>query len=85
MVASRMHSLDTSVAEAHPRYEYGYDAKGNQTSMRDNIFQTEPADAATIDRSGMRETAFTFDWRGNQTSRTLPDGTNPGTVYIFSP
>jgi hypothetical protein len=42
---------------------------GNQTSLRDNIFQLVPSDAGTIDSSLMRETTFTFDWMGNQTSR----------------
>ncbi len=59
VVASRMHSLDTSVAEVHPRYEYGYDAKGNQMSLRDSIFQTDlrPSTgipAAPVDRVGQR-------------------------------
>ncbi len=62
------------------RYEYGYDASGNQISLIDNIFQEDPADASGIDRSGARETAFAYDWRGNQISRTLPDGS---TEYFF--
>ena len=64
----------TSGEMVHVRYEYAYDAMGNQISLKDNIFQTDPANAATIDKSGMRETQFTYDWRNNQTSRTLPDG-----------
>ncbi|MEX0726124.1 MAG: hypothetical protein WD065_07635 [Planctomycetaceae bacterium] len=42
-----------------PRYEYEFDAMGNQTLIRDPLG---------------RETQFTFDARGNQLSRTLPLG-----------
>ncbi|MEX1232941.1 MAG: putative Ig domain-containing protein [Planctomycetaceae bacterium] len=42
-----------------PRYEYEFDALGNQTSIRDPLG---------------RETRFTFDDRGQQLSRTLPLG-----------
>ena len=40
----------------HPRYEYEYDAAGNRTVLRDGVFQTDPLDPDTIDRSGARET-----------------------------
>ncbi|HEX6985901.1 MAG TPA: hypothetical protein VF170_11015 [Planctomycetaceae bacterium] len=46
-------------AVKRPRYEYGYDAFGNQTRI--------------VDPNG-HETRFTFDGRGNQLSRTLPLG-----------
>ena len=42
-----------------PRYEYGYDAQGNQTLLRDPLG---------------RETWFTFDAQNRQVSRTLPLG-----------
>ena len=42
-----------------PRYEYGYDAQGNQTLVRDPLG---------------RETWFSFDARNHQLSRTLPLG-----------
>ena len=45
-----------------PRYEYGYDAQGNQTLIRDPLGH---------------ETRFTFDDRGNQLTRTLPLGFGP--------
>ncbi|TVS17596.1 MAG: hypothetical protein EA424_12305, partial [Planctomycetaceae bacterium] len=45
-----------------PRYEYGYDAQGNQTLLRDPLG---------------RETRFTFDQRNRQLSRTLPLGFGP--------
>jgi len=64
----------------HVRYEYAYNAAGKQTSLRDSIFQADPLNAGTIDRSGQRETAFEYDWRGNQISRTLPDGSQE---YFF--
>lgn len=65
----------------HVRYEYAYNAAGKQTSLRDNIFQSNPLNAGTIDRSGQRETAFEYDWRGNQISRTLPDGSQEHFFY----
>jgi YD repeat-containing protein len=57
----------------HPRYEYEYDAAGNRTVLRDGVFQTDPLDPNTIDRTGARETAFTYDLQGRQTGRTLPE------------
>jgi len=45
-----------------PRYEYGYDARGNQTLIRDPL---------------LRETWFTFDAQGRQLTRTLPLGFGP--------
>jgi len=48
-----------NAALANPRYEYGYDAQGNQTLIRDPLGH---------------ETRFTFDEHGRQTSRTLPLG-----------
>lgn len=42
-----------------PRYEYGYDERGNQTSI--------------LDPKG-RETRFTYDQQGRQLTRTLPLG-----------
>jgi len=42
-----------------PRYEYGYDAQGNQTLLRDPLG---------------RETWFTFDAQNRQATRTLPLG-----------
>ena len=58
----------------HPRYEYSYNEKGQQTSLRDNIFLSAPLNSGTINRSDQRETVFEYDWNGNQISRTLPDG-----------
>jgi RHS repeat-associated protein len=49
-----------------PRWEYGYDAKGNLVRTRDPLG---------------RETAFTYDERGNQLTRALPDGTAERTEY----
>jgi RHS repeat-associated protein len=43
----------------HPRYEYAYDAQGNQTLIRD---------------ARGRETLFTYDEQGRQLSCTLPLG-----------
>jgi YD repeat-containing protein len=50
-----------------------YDAAGNRTVLRDGVFQTDPLDPDTIDRTGARETAFTYDLQGRQTGHTLPD------------
>jgi RHS repeat-associated protein len=46
-------------AMRHPVYEYAYDARGNQTLIRDPLG---------------RETRFTYDPEGRETSRTLPLG-----------
>ncbi len=61
-----------------PRYEYGYDARGNQVSIRDNVVHVSAGlgdydhdDDSTDDT---RLTLFTFDDRGNQLTRTLPLG-----------
>lgn len=54
---------------AAPRYEYGYDAQGSQTLIRDP--------------SG-RETHFTFDAVGNQLSRTLPLGVESSQAGDFT-
>ncbi|QDU62393.1 tRNA(Glu)-specific nuclease WapA precursor [Planctomycetes bacterium Pan216] len=50
----------------NPRYDYGYDERGNQTSIRD---------------AEDRETTFTYDERGNQLTRTLPDGLTESFEY----
>jgi RHS repeat-associated protein len=47
---------------------------GNGTLIRDNVYQADPADPATIDRSEARETVFTYDRAGRELSRTLPEG-----------
>jgi hypothetical protein len=75
----------------HPRYEYSYDKYGNQTSIRDNIFQLDPTDAATVFYNhnanmggdftqdyNTRVTKFTYDHLNRQTSRTLPLGVAAG-------
>ena len=57
----------------HPRYEYTYDAYGNQTAILADIFQIDPADPTTIsNRSYGHETLFTYDAANNQTSHSLP-------------
>jgi YD repeat-containing protein len=56
-----VHNPATGQSES-PRYEYGYDAQGNRTLLRDPLG---------------RETWFTFDGRNRQLSRTLPLGFGP--------
>lgn len=59
--------VDPATGESvQPRYTYGHDRYGNQTSI------TDPLE---------RETRFAFDSRGRQTSRTLPDGLTERTIY----
>ena len=55
---------------SNPVYEYAYDARGNQTSIKDPL---------------NRVTTFTYDSRGNQLTRTLPMGqtTPTGQVETF--
>jgi len=50
---------DNGNTPKRPTYEYGYDAQGNQTLIRDPL---------------LRETHFTFDALGRQLTRTLPLG-----------
>jgi len=64
-----------------PRYEYGYDANGNQTLIRDNVAQGTDGTIAYDHETGVgyegadvRETRFTFDAQGRQLTRTLPLG-----------
>jgi YD repeat-containing protein len=63
-----------SIGLVHPRYEYRYDAQGNQTAIRDDIYQTDPANPASIFDTDVRVTLFTYDDQGRETSRTLPIG-----------
>ncbi|MBW3597668.1 MAG: hypothetical protein KY475_10370, partial [Planctomycetes bacterium] len=63
----------------HPRYEYGYDAQGNHTHIRDNVQQkadgTIQYDHLAAPGDDVRDTVFTFDTQNRQLSRTLPLGT----------
>jgi RHS repeat-associated protein len=54
--------LENNNQVTRPRYEYGYDAQGNQTLIRDPLG---------------RETRFTFDAQGRQLTRILPLGFGP--------
>ncbi|NLF71274.1 MAG: hypothetical protein GX575_19765 [Candidatus Anammoximicrobium sp.] len=70
-----------------PRYEYGYDANGNQTLIRDNVAQGTDGTITYDHETGVghegadvRETRFTFDAQGRQLTRTLPLG-----VSSFNP
>ncbi|MBN2224505.1 MAG: putative Ig domain-containing protein, partial [Deltaproteobacteria bacterium] len=65
---------DPGIGLVHPRYEYAYDAFGNQVGISDGVYQTDPADAETIDRTGARLTRFGYDDQGRDVSRTLPLG-----------
>ena len=77
---------DPAIGMVHPRYEYGYDQYGNQTTIRDNVYQLDPLDASTIhyDHDGRggdlaqdhdtRVTRFAYDHLNRQQSRTLPMG-----------
>ena len=69
-----------------PRYEYTYDAQGNQVTIRDNVYQIG-SDLATAevfyDHGGTagdfsedydtRVTQFAYDAQGHQLTRTLPE------------
>lgn len=57
--------------QVNPRYEYGYDSRGNQISIRENIKQY--ADG-TIDRSASRETDLSYDEHNRLLTKTLPLG-----------
>ncbi|TWT36616.1 tRNA(Glu)-specific nuclease WapA precursor [Posidoniimonas corsicana] len=69
-----------------PRYEYSYDDYGNRNQVRDNVFVT--ADGVFYDHDGDADdfsidadtqvTKFTFDHRGAQLTRTLPEGVENG-------
>lgn len=59
-------------APTYPRYEYEYDIYGNLITVRDNV--KEDPDTSQIDRTFARETKFTYNELGNQTSRKLPEG-----------
>ena len=74
---------DTS-AVVRPRYEYGYDAQGRQTTIRDNLAQladgTVQSDHDGTAGDDTRQTLFTYDAQGRQLARTLPLG-----VSSFNP
>jgi RHS repeat-associated protein len=59
-----------------PRTEYRYDALGRLVSVRDALYGH-----ATADPLSQRETRITYDERGNQLSRTLPDGSVERSEY----
>ncbi len=61
-----------------PRYEYCYDAYGNQLSIRDNVVHVSPG-LGSYDHDGQpgddtRRTLFAYNSQGRQLSRTLPLG-----------
>ncbi len=79
-----------------PRYEYQYDENGRQTAIIDNAYMEVESGSIIYlmkDANGndvienvvggslpTRSTEFTYDGRGRQTSRELPDGQ---TEYMF--
>jgi RHS repeat-associated protein len=65
----------TGPARVRPRYEYEYDIYGNQVLIRD------PMDDEFGVGTENKETHFTYDHLGRQTSRTLPDGLVETFVY----
>ena len=79
-----------------PRYEYGYDERGNLLTIRDNVYQVTSGGVTQVyyDHGGAadtfdqdydtRVTQFTYDDQGRQTSRTLPLGVaTPGNSTDF--
>jgi len=54
----------------YPRYEYEYDTYGNLITIRDNV--KDYGDSTDADFA--RETKFTYNELGSQTSRKLPEG-----------
>ncbi|MGB0767991.1 MAG: RHS repeat-associated core domain-containing protein [Phycisphaeraceae bacterium] len=62
-----------------PTYAYGYDQYGNQTTI------TDPIGVSTTGDPTDRVTQFTFDDRGRQTTRTLPDTSIEQMVYDDTP
>ena len=69
-----------SQAAGHPRYEYEYDAYGNQTLIRDNVFQLASTGQVLYNHDGQegdddRETRFYYDHL-NRLAELLPD--HPG-------
>ena len=63
-----------------PRCEYVYDNFGNLVEQWDKITESL-AEPPAIDPTNKRQTAFTYDWLNNQTSRTLPNNTTEYTAY----
>src|SRR5262249_40028440 len=67
VVLPQVADSNNSGALTHPRYQYGYDARGNQVFIRDALYGH-----ATVDPASQRQTTMTYDERGNQLSRVLP-------------
>ena len=57
---------DGNTSSDAPRFDYGYDWSGNQTTLQDSLG---------------RRTTFTFDAMGRQVSRTLPSGNIESFTY----
>jgi YD repeat-containing protein len=60
----------------HPQYEYRYDVRGNQASIRDPLYGH-----AGVDPDSQRQTTMKYDERGNLLARILPDGTAETFTY----
>jgi len=62
----------------YPRYEYAYDAYGNQSIIRENLYQLKRSWESTFDPATdivsayARQTTFAYDGLHRQISRTVP-------------
>jgi fibro-slime domain-containing protein/RHS repeat-associated protein len=68
-------STGVGPARVRPRYEYAYDAYGNQTLIRDPM--DDKFGIGTTDK----ETHFTYDAYGRELTHTLPDGLSESFTY----
>ena len=70
---------------AYPRYEYEYDAYGNQTKIRTNLYQESLEEGAVVHGSGAHDTTFTYDHLNRMLTRTLPLGQTETFDYYDDP